>query len=870
MKNKFFFPAIIFLMMCVDPLHSQWVRSGALEGGNVSCLAINGTNLFAGSLSGGVYVSTNNGASWAAANDGLTNLTVRALTASGSNLFAATYGGVFLSTNNGTSWTAVNTGLTNVSVVSVTAIGSKLFAGTAGGFFVSSNNGTGWAVTGPMPVNTAVWAMVASGANLIAGTNSGIYTSSDGGITWIPSNSGSINVRCLVVNGANIFAGTTSGGVFLSSDNGVNWTAVNVGIANLTVQALVASGTNLFAGTGAGVSLSTDNGATWTTVNSGLTNTSVGALVISGTNTYAGTQGGVFLSTNNGASWTAKNAGLTNMTVGSLAVVGSSLFAGSSTLFQSTNSGASWTPTALTNTNVMALVVIGTNLFAGTAGHGVCLSTNNGTSWNEVNTGLPASAVISSLVATGTNLFAAGQSGLFLSANNGANWTPVMSGLSSTVVVAVGLSGSNLVASTTAGVFLSTNNGSSWIPTTGLENKTVTSFGASGTNLLAGTSSGLFLSTDGGKSWSPAGVGLPDLVVTAFVASGSSLFAGAGGGVPGSGGGVFVSADGGTTWVAANSGLPNARMIAFVVIGTNLFVATTGNGVWRRPLSEMIVSQQFVITATAGTGGSIAPSGSVEVTSGGSQLFTITPQQNCKITDVLVDGISVGSQPTYTFADVSGNHTIAALFAPKTMKDRYDEITQFLLSLPGSAFKGPADVRRARLIDAVTRSYDFQNAGKLKSAANQLEENVINHLTPQGNAGQNLWVIDETARQAVLGMLEEILGFLQGPRSNSEVAQEFGLPEISEVQIPTGYGLAQNYPNPFNPSTIVQFALPKASHVTLKVFNLLGKEVATLVSQELGPGYFSVRWQADVPSGTYIYRFQAGEFVQTKKMILLH
>ncbi len=88
--------------------------------------------------------------------------------------------------------------------------------------------------------------------------------------------------------------------------------------------------------------------------------------------------------------------------------------------------------------------------------------------------------------------------------------------------------------------------------------------------------------------------------------------------------------------------------------------------------------------------------------------------------------------------------------------------------------------------------------------------------------------------------------------------------------IPSEYGLSQNYPNPFNPSTIIQFALPKRSQVSLKVFDLLGREVVNLVSQDLGPGYYSVRWQAGVPSGTYIYRLQAGEFVESKKMILLH
>lgn len=89
-------------------------------------------------------------------------------------------------------------------------------------------------------------------------------------------------------------------------------------------------------------------------------------------------------------------------------------------------------------------------------------------------------------------------------------------------------------------------------------------------------------------------------------------------------------------------------------------------------------------------------------------------------------------------------------------------------------------------------------------------------------------------------------------------------------EIPKEYALSQNYPNPFNPTTTIQFALPKGSRISLKVFDLLGKEVTALVSQELGPGYFTVRWQADVPSGTYIYRLQTGDFVDTKKMVLLH
>jgi hypothetical protein len=86
--------------------------------------------------------------------------------------------------------------------------------------------------------------------------------------------------------------------------------------------------------------------------------------------------------------------------------------------------------------------------------------------------------------------------------------------------------------------------------------------------------------------------------------------------------------------------------------------------------------------------------------------------------------------------------------------------------------------------------------------------------------------------------------------------------------IPTEYSLSQNHPNPFNPTTTIRFAIPRVSSVTLKIFDILGREIKTLVSEELEAGYFAVRWRPDVPSGTYICRLQAGDFTEARKMIL--
>ena len=86
----------------------------------------------------------------------------------------------------------------------------------------------------------------------------------------------------------------------------------------------------------------------------------------------------------------------------------------------------------------------------------------------------------------------------------------------------------------------------------------------------------------------------------------------------------------------------------------------------------------------------------------------------------------------------------------------------------------------------------------------------------------------------------------------------------------SGIHLSQNYPNPFNPSTTIAFDLPKSSDVTLKIFNILGEEVTILVSNRLSAGSYSYEWDAsNLASGVYLYRLQAGDYVKTRKMVLM-
>ncbi|MCI0698427.1 T9SS type A sorting domain-containing protein [candidate division KSB1 bacterium] len=79
--------------------------------------------------------------------------------------------------------------------------------------------------------------------------------------------------------------------------------------------------------------------------------------------------------------------------------------------------------------------------------------------------------------------------------------------------------------------------------------------------------------------------------------------------------------------------------------------------------------------------------------------------------------------------------------------------------------------------------------------------------------------------------------------------------------------MEQNYPNPFNPGTTFDFTIPHDEFVSLKIYNLLGEEVAVVVKENLAAGRYNRKWSpAGLPSGIYFYRFQAGAFVQTRKL----
>jgi len=292
---------------------AQWVNTNLPSGTAVNALATNGAHLFAGTAFNGVFLTTDDGATWTAVNNGLTTSDIRALAVSGTTLFAGTYGGgVFRSTDSGASWAAVNNGMTNMDVVALAVRGNNIFSGqdSPNNLFLSTDNGGTWTQTG-----------------FVGGTVAGYY----------------FYGSTLFAKGSDLFVGcdTVIAGipptyyyrVYRSADSGATWTRADNGLASgAPITWFAAIGNNLFVSTvgGGGVYISTDNGDSWTMASTGLTNTRVQTLAVSGTNLFAGTRGGVFLTTDSGSSWKAVNDSLTDMNITVLLVSNGYLFAGAS------------------------------------------------------------------------------------------------------------------------------------------------------------------------------------------------------------------------------------------------------------------------------------------------------------------------------------------------------------------------------------------------------------------------------------------------------------------------------------------------------------------------------------------------------------
>jgi len=300
MRNVLQFLLFVFTtpMLVGDCAYAQWVKLNVTFVSDVRAFGVSDTNLFAGSDDEGIFLTTNNGESWTAIADiyGVNAFAVSANIEGGVTIFAASSdpfsGGVYRSTDNGASWIPVNEGLTDRHVHAVGLninedSSTKIFAGTANGVFISTNNGAIWDSINngfiPSYASNAVSAFSVYGSVVYAATGAfGVFITTNNGSNWSAINNGlsnSIRTIATIRSGDDtiLFAGTFTGGVFRSTNNGRNWEPTNTGLASKVIYCFAIvddekGKTSIFTGisAGAGVYLSTDLGVSWTGVDSGL------------------------------------------------------------------------------------------------------------------------------------------------------------------------------------------------------------------------------------------------------------------------------------------------------------------------------------------------------------------------------------------------------------------------------------------------------------------------------------------------------------------------------------------------------------------------------------------------------------------------
>jgi photosystem II stability/assembly factor-like uncharacterized protein len=612
--------SVIFLSVALVTLHAQrahaeWVQTNGPKGGGIRSFVTvpheaGGTRLYAGQIR--LWSTDDRGASWAHLSNGLTDPNAFTLIAvpngsGGNDLLVGTNSGVFRSTDDGQSWSPINNGLTNLSIYALASGpngsgGTNLYAGAfLGDAFRSTDNGASWTpIQSGLPTgyNVNTLATTAAGT-VLAGTMNGIYRSTNFGGTW--TQVFNLFAFAFAQNGSTLYAGT-SNGVYRSNNDGASWTPINTGLNFTWVYSMAAipdgAGVTLFAGAGR-VLRSTDEGATWTIVDNGLTSLNVRALATApnsggGTDLYAGTGDGVFRTNDNGGTWTNVSFIYSQVQALEVTPTGAILAGTEADVYRSTDGGDTWTDTN-SESGALDLAInlngaSGVSLFVGGSPTGVHKSTNDGVTWNQSSNSLDDVDVNSVGVVPngsgGSNILAGTYAGIFRSTNDGGFWQNVEQALLAIdyAVTPNGSGGHNIFACGDGGVWRSTNHGLTWAAS-GLHTQSLQAMAttANGANLFAAGVSGVHRSTDQGATWTPVNAGLSHLTIAALLSPDDvHLFAG---GI----GGVFVSSDNGNSWTSVGTGLTTAASaLAVSADGQTLLAGTTGFGVWKRALAEMI------------------------------------------------------------------------------------------------------------------------------------------------------------------------------------------------------------------------------------------------------------------------------------------
>ena len=368
---------------------------------------------------------------------------------------------------------------------------------------------------------------------------------------------------------------------------------------------------------------------------------------------------------------------------------------------------------------------------------------------------------------------------------------------------------------------------------------------SSGTEVFAATLNGVYSTTDNGNPW--FNIGLQNHLVFDVISSGQYILAA----TENAGPGVYQSSDHGSNWLET-IGIANQSVRAFTKNSSHIFACTWGGGIYRS--SDDGGTWQSVGLTNVGFQSMYAVG--EKIFAGADKIYSSTNNGD----DWEDRQLPYPGGDTFCFHYHNGilyagdNGLYSSTDLGDTWQLRY-----------GVTFDNEGNVIDVKMFKDIL---SYQNALIASVAFNSI---FISYDGGNNWSDFNDGLIADWTFSA-LAINEPYLWILRDFMGNAYFRPLTNITKVENenLTLPEGFSLHQNFPNPFNPGTKIIYSVPQSSKIIIKVFDVLGNEIETLVNEEKSVGTYELNWNAaNLPSGVYLYQLKAGSYLQTKKMILL-